>query len=68
MVPKDETRRNTESANEGFDGRELLVGRPEGEEGQPTTEPSQSAPAPPPTVSPQPGARDDAIGGILATV
>ena len=62
------------------DGRDLLVGRPEGAKARPTAEPPKPAPTPPLPTSPQaaqpcqPGARDDrddhgdAIREILDTV
>ena len=65
MAPDDETRRSTQSREHGFEGRDLLVGRPEEAEGGPT---ARSTRAPPPVISPQPGAHDDAIGEILSTV
>ena len=75
MKSEDGARRNVEAGNDGFDGRDLLVGRPEGaERGSPATpaETKPTLPASPPATSPQPAAhddtRDDAIAEILATV
>ena len=69
MAPEDETRRNTVSRNEGFDGRDLLLGRPAGAaSGGPGAEAPQTVKVPPPPASPQPEAHDDAIREILQTV
>ncbi len=66
MASEDETRPGANSSNDGFDGRDLLVGRPEGETvGKPATKAKRSPRSPP---SPQPNAHDDAIAEILATV
>ena len=77
MAPEDETRRNTGFGNDGFDGRDLLVGRPEGAEAAtPAAEVSQASP-PVAVTSPSissppsgahPGAHQDAIAEILSTV
>ena len=69
-------KRNGRGAGEdAFEGRDLLVGRPEGAERRSTVAPVEtepSPPAPPPATSPQPAAhddaRDDTIAEILATV
>ena len=73
MKSEDGARRKTKSGNDGFDGRDLLVGRPEGaERGSPAatgkTAPTPPTPTPPPATSPQPAAHDDAIQEILETV
>ena len=77
MKSEDGARRKTKSGNDGFDGRDLLVGRPEGaERGSPAatgkTAPTPPTPTPPPATTPQPVAdddtRDDAIQEILETV
>ena len=65
MAPEDETRRSTESGDDDFEGRDLLVGRPEGAEGRPT---AGAAQAPPAAMSAQPGVHDEAIREILAKV
>ena len=73
MAPGDETRRSSASGQGDFDGRDLLVGRPEGAvEGGPA---AQAADVPPATPTPQPAdpsphpdAHDDAVAEILATV
>ena len=65
MAPKGERRGGPESGDDDFEGRDLLVGRPEGVEGRPT---AGAAQAPPAALSAQPGAHDDAIREILATV
>ena len=54
-----------ESAEDEFENRDLLVGRPEGAEGRPT---AVAARTPPAATSPQPDAHDEAIREILATV
>ena len=53
------------SVDDSLDGRDLLVGRPEGAEGRRTAGTTESVQA---TTSPQPGAHDDAIKEILETV
>ena len=73
MAPGDETRRSPASGQGDFDGRDLLVGRPEvAVEDRPAAEAPDVPPATPtpqPTEpSPQPAAHDDAIAEILATV
>lgn len=60
-----ERRSGRESGKDAFDGRDLLVGRPEGTEGRPA---AGVAGAPPTATSPQRGAHDDAIREILETV
>ena len=66
MVLEGEKRRSAQSDKGEFDGRDLLVGRPEGEAvGKPATKTERSPQSPP---SPQPNADDDAIAEILATV
>ena len=64
MAPEEE-RDGPESGKGDFDGRDLLVGRPEGAEGRRSAGAAQASPA---ATSPQPGAHDDAIREILATV
>ena len=68
-------RTGRESGEDAFDGRDLLVGRPEQAERGSTVAPAEtkpSPPAPPPATSPQPVAhddtRDETIAEILATV
>ena len=68
MAPDEEGRASPESGNSDFDGRDLLVDRPEGAESRSVAEPAKPAPTPPPPASPQLGAHDEAIGEILATV
>ena len=80
MAPEGDKRSGAQSGKDDFDGRDLLVGRPEGAEARPTAEPPKPAPTPPLPTSPQaaqtcqPGARDDrddhgdAIREILDTV
>ncbi len=73
MVPGDETRRSPASGQGVFEGRDLLVGRPEGAvEDKPAAEaadvPAATPTAQPEEPSPQPAAHDDAIAEILATV
>ena len=83
MTPRDETRSGANSRKDAFDGRDLLVGRPERAEANgpssaaSRTPPSRPAPAtakspPAGALSPQPTAhdeaRDDAIAEILTTV
>ena len=53
------------SGKDDFEGRDLLVGRPEGAEGRPAAEAAQPPAA---ATSLQPGAHDDAIREILETV
>ena len=65
MAPEEEGRSGPESGKDEFDGRDLLVGRPEGAEGRSAAGATGAAQA---TASPQPGAHDDAIGEILETV
>ena len=65
MAPEEERRDGPESAEGDFDGRDLLVGRPEGVEGRPAAGASGTPQA---ATSPQPGAHDDAIREILETV
>ena len=64
-----------ESGEDALDGRDLLVGRPEGAEGRSPAAHAKTAPkpsAPPPATSPQPAehddARDNAMQEILETV
>ena len=80
MTTRDETRSGANSGKDAFDGRDLLVGRPERAEADGSssaasrTPPSRPAPATAksPPASPQPAehddARDDAIQEILETV
>ena len=65
MGPGEEKRGGRESAEEEFEGRDLLVGRPQGVEGRPGAETEQSPSA---AMSSQPGAHDDAIREILEAV
>ena len=65
MAPEDETRRSRRSGGETFDGRDLLVGRPEEGGGRPST---GAAGSPSAITPPRPDALDDAIAEILATV
>ncbi len=65
MAPAEERRGSSDSSKEGFDGRDLLVGRPEGAEGRQS---AGAAGTPPAATAPQPGAHDDAIREILETV
>ena len=65
MAPEGERRDGPESGKDDFEGRDLLVGRPEGAEGRPA---AGVAPTPPAATSLQPGAHDDAIREILETV
>ena len=61
-------RTGQESGKGDFDGRDLLVGRPEGAERRSSAKPAESEPtppAPPPTTSPQPAAHDDAQNEAL---
>ena len=64
MAPE-ERRDNPESGHDPFDGRDLLVGRPEKGGGRPST---GAAGSPPAATPPEPDAHDDAIAEILATV
>ena len=73
MAPEDETRRDADSGEDTFDGRDLLLGRPEGTvENRPAAEAADVPPATPTSQpaepSPQPDVHDDAIAEILATV
>ena len=63
MAPQDGRRGGPESGEDDFEGRDLLVGRPEG-----AAVDRPSAGAAPAAISPQPGAHDDAIREILETV
>ena len=65
MAPEGERRGSPESGKDDFEGRDLLVGRPEGAEGRST---AGTAGTPPTATSPQPSAHDDAIREILETV
>ena len=66
MAPDEERRGYPESGKGDFEGRDLLVGRPEGAAaGRPTAGAGKTSPA---ASSPQPGAHDDAIREILETV
>ena len=67
MAPQGGRRDNTESGKDVLEGRDLLVGRPEGGAVGRSTAGSAASPAAPAT-SPQPGAHDDAIREILETV
>lgn len=58
MAPEGERRGGPESGEDHFEGRDLLVGRPEGAEGRPAAG----------ATSLQPDAHDDAIREILETV
>ena len=64
MAPE-ERRDNPESGEDPFDGRDLLVGRPEKGGGRPSTGAAESPPA---ITPPEPDAHDDAIAEILKTV
>ena len=64
MAPE-KRRDGPKSGKGGFDGRDLLVGRPEGAEGRVAAGATGAAEA---TTSPQPGAHDDAIREILQVV
>ena len=68
MAREEDGRGGPESSKGDFDGRDLLVGRPEGAKVRPTAEPPQPSPAPPPPASPPPDPHDDAIREILETV
>ena len=65
MAPEEERRDSPKSGEGNFEGRDLLVGRPEGAEGRQS---AGAAGTPPAATSPQPGAHDDAIREILETV
>ena len=65
MAPEEERRGSTESGKGEFEGRDLLVGRPEGAEGRST---AGAAGTPQAATSPKPDAHDDAIRQILETV
>ena len=74
MAPE-ERQDNPESGHDPFDGRDLLVGRPEGAQRRSLAATGNTAPtrpASPPATSPQPAAhddaRDDAIQDILKLV
>ena len=64
MAPE-ERRGGPESGEGDFEGRDLLVGRPEGAEGRAAAGTAQPPPA---AVSPRPHAHDNAIREILETV
>ena len=73
MASEEERRGGPESGDDSFDGRDLLVGRPQGAvEVRPAAEAADvpaATPTPQPVQpSPQPAAHDDAIAEILATV
>ena len=65
MAPEEERRGAPESGKGEFDGRDLLVGRPEGAEGRSAGAAAGTAQR---ATSPQPGAHDDAVQEILETV
>ena len=65
MAPEEERRGRPESGKGDFEGRDLLIGRPEGAKGRPT---AGAAGTPQATTSPQPSTHDDAIREILETV
>ncbi len=65
MAPEEERRDGPEFGDDDFEGRDLLVGRPEGAEGRPT---AGAMRAPPAAQSAQPGAHDEAIRENLETV
>ena len=65
MAPEEDGRDARDSGKSDFDGRDLLVGRPEGAEGRMAVGATGSVQA---ASSPQPGAHDDAIREILETV
>ena len=65
MAPEDERRDNSEPGEEPFEGRDLLVGRPERAERRPAAAARRTQPTAP---SPQPDVHDNAIAEILATV
>ena len=64
MAPEG-ARGSPESGKDDFEGRDLLVGRPEGAEDRPAAGAAQPAPA---ATSPRSHAHDDAIREILETV
>ena len=67
MAPEGGRRGGSEVGEGDIEGRDLLVGRPEGGAAdRPTAEAAGSSAAP--ATSPQPDAHDDAIREILATV
>ena len=76
MTSRDETRRGANSRKDAFDGRDLLVGRPEGAEADgpfsPASRTSPSKPSPStansPPASPVPGAREDAHDEVLQEI
>ena len=63
MAPEEERRGGRESGKGDFEGRDLLVGRPEGAAVE-----RAGTEATPAATSPQPGAHNEAIQEILATV
>ena len=65
MGPGDEKRGGRESADDEFEGRDLLLGRQPGAEGRPGAGTEQSPTA---AVSSQPGAYDEVIREILKTL
>ena len=65
MAPEEDGRDARDSGESDFDGRDLLVGRPEEAEGRTAAGAARSAQT---TNSSQPGAHDDAIREILETV
>ena len=65
MAPQDGRRGGPEFGEEGFEGRDLLVGRPERAESRQSAGAAQASPA---AMSAQPGAHDEAIREILETV
>ena len=65
MAPEEERRGGPESGKGDFDGRDLLVGRPEGGAGRPTAGAAGTSQEP---TSPHPDAHDDVIREILETV
>ena len=64
-MASEERRGGPESVKDAFEGRDLLVGRPEGAEGRQS---GGAAGAPPAAVAPQPDRHGDAIREILETV
>ena len=70
MVSEDETRPGANSGGDGFDGRDLLMGRPEEGKGRPAAGVANSPPdtTPPHPAVQQPAANDEAIAEILETV
>ena len=65
MAPEEKARGGSQSGKDDFDGRDLLVGRPEGADGRMAAGAEGSARA---ASSPQPDSHDGAIAEILATV